>query len=73
MVFLRRSRNENPRPELVPWRVGLFFLAAGVWLAGVLADDLRITGAAIGILALAIVLRFFPTRAEEEQETDPPD
>ena len=37
MIFLRRDR--PPVRRLVAVRVGLFFLGAGIWLAGVMGRD----------------------------------
>lgn len=38
------------------WRVGLIFLAAGVWFAGVLTGRELLTGSAIGLLLLGLLL-----------------
>lgn len=42
--------------RLTPWRVGLFFLGAGVWIAGALSERPAVTGAAIVIVAVALLL-----------------
>jgi uncharacterized membrane protein len=68
MVFSRRKRSQEPHPAFVAWRVGLFFLAAGLWVAGVIAGDDRIIGAAIVILVVAILLRLFAGRARPPEE-----
>jgi hypothetical protein len=68
MVFFRRNRGQDPHPGLLAWRVGLFFLAAGIWVAGVIAGDDRIIGAAIVILVVAILLRLFANRARPQEE-----
>lgn len=56
MFFARRSRTASSRYLSV--RVGLFFLAAGVWLAGVAISDQRVTFAAIVLLLVAFLLGF---------------
>jgi hypothetical protein len=59
---------------MLVWRVGLFFLAAGVWLAGVLVNDNRLTGAAILILFVGILLRFLDRSVADvdADDTDEP-
>jgi len=64
-MFIRRSRGREPDPPgVLSWRLGLFFLAAGVWLAGVVIGDDRVTGAAIVILLVAVVIRLFGRRSD---------
>lgn len=63
-MFIRRDRKGAGRFLL--WRVALFFLAAGVWLGGVLAENETATGLAILILLAAVVLGFVGRRREEE-------
>lgn len=53
-MFVRRDRRGPHR--FVMWQVGLFFLAAGVWVAGLVSGRSGITGLAIGILLVALVL-----------------
>jgi low temperature requirement protein LtrA len=65
--MIRRRRPASPDP-FVAVKTAIFFLAAGVWLAGVLLDDLRITGAAIVVLAVGVLLRLFPRADSEEEE-----
>lgn len=55
MAPLRRD-GRRPFTRLTPWRVGLFFLGAGTWVGGLLADEPLATGVAIGILLLAALL-----------------
>jgi low temperature requirement protein LtrA len=53
-MFFRRGGGDSNR--FTAWRVGLFFLAAGTWLAGVLAERPLLTGAAIVIVLVAVML-----------------
>jgi hypothetical protein len=56
VIFIRRDDDRGP--DRFSWvRVGLFFLAAGTWLAGVLTERAAVTAAAIVILLIAILLR----------------
>lgn len=64
-MFLRRDRRSVHR--LVFWQVGLFFLAAGVWLGGVVAENRVATGAAIVIALAAIVLGMVGRRGAREE------
>lgn len=62
---MRRTR--RPIPDLyLYWKVTLFFLAAGIWLAGVISGSAWLTGAAIALLATAVLLRFLPGRRDDE-------
>jgi hypothetical protein len=55
MIFIRR---DGRGPDRFTWvRGGLFFFAAGLWLAGALTDRPVVTGVAIGVLLLAMLLR----------------
>lgn len=54
-MFVNRNRTRGTR--FVAVRIGLVFLGAGVWLAGLLAGNEGLTFAAILILLLALVLR----------------
>jgi hypothetical protein len=56
MFRIRRDRRGSGR--FLVLRVGLFFLAAGVWLAGVRTGRSWVTGAAIVILLPAVLLGF---------------
>lgn len=53
-MFLRRERRTF-RP-LTWWRLGLLFLAAGSWFAGVMTARSEVTAAAIVVLLVALVL-----------------
>jgi hypothetical protein len=55
MMFNRRDGGAHRHTWL---RVSIFFLAAGLWLAGVITGNTWLTGAAIGILAIGVLLRF---------------
>lgn len=62
---VKRTRRSSADPHLA-WKVAIFFLAAGLWLAGVIAGRAWLSGAAIAVLLLALVLRFLPQDAEED-------
>lgn len=62
MFFRRGSGGYN---RFTPHRVAILFLAAGIWLAGVIADRAVLTGAAIVILALGLLLGFLGREKEE--------
>lgn len=53
-MFVRRDRKGVNR--FTPWRAALLFLAAGVWLGGVLTENSVATAVAIGILLVALLL-----------------
>lgn len=53
MIFVRRTRGPG---RYTAFRVGLFFLAAGIWLAGVRVADERVTSVAIAVAAVAILI-----------------
>lgn len=65
--MINRKRRKSSDPYL-SGKVGLFFLAAGVWLAGVIADLPWLTGAAILLLGLALVLRLLSSDREPTEE-----
>lgn len=50
------SRRRGGYTPLTPWRVGLFFFGAGIWVGGLVSENRSVTGAAIGVLVLAAVL-----------------
>ena len=62
-MFLRRDRRSR---RFVNWQVGLFFLAAGVWLGGVVADRPGVTPLAIGLAVLAVLLGAIGRRGGED-------
>ena len=66
MIFVRRDRAGATR--WVATRVGLFFLAAGIWVAGAMVGNEWITGAAIAIAAVALLLGLIGRRYEAEDE-----
>ncbi len=61
---MRRTRSRNPDPFL-DWKVAIFFLAAGIWLAGVISNRIWMSGAAILLLLVGILLRFLSRRRNE--------
>jgi|GEM_PF-3797826 len=72
MPLIRRRKTpagpENHR--ITGWQVTLFFLAAGIWIVGVAADDGRVTGAAIALLLAALVLRLIRDRAVPRDDVE---
>jgi hypothetical protein len=76
-VRISRSRRNDPDPTLF-WRVGLLFLGAGMWFAGVLYGIEWMTLVAIGIVGIGIVLGMAARRrnagrdfkAEDEPEAE---
>lgn len=59
-MFLRR---DGRGPDRYGWiRIGLIFLAAGVWIGGVITGRELITGVAIVIILAALVLQVMDRR-----------
>ena len=63
-MFLRRDRGRRHR--FVNWQVGLFFLAAGVWLGGVVVGRPEVTPVAIALAVVAVLLGAAGRRGGEE-------
>ena len=72
MVFRpdRRRRGHDPHLEI---KVVLFGVAAVFGLVGMFFEERWMTGVAIGILSIAMFVRFLPGGGapEEDDETDP--
>ncbi len=64
---MKRTRRSTPDPFLF-WKVAIFFLAAGVWVAGVITGRPWITGAAIVLLLAGLALRYAGREREEDAE-----
>ncbi|HEX6070798.1 MAG TPA: hypothetical protein VFZ18_13270 [Longimicrobiaceae bacterium] len=62
-MFLRRDRRSR---RFVNWQVGLFFLAAGIWLGGVVAGRPGVTPVAIAVAVVAVLLGAAGRRGGEE-------
>lgn len=43
-------------PRFLAWRIGLFCLAAGIWIAGLVSGRDEITAVATGLLLVSVVL-----------------
>lgn len=56
-MFVDRRRRNDPFLE---WKVRLFSMAAALVLIGLYLDNRWITGLAIALLAVAMLLRFLP-------------
>lgn len=65
----RRSRQSSPDPLLF-WKLTIFFLCAGLWLAGVVSGQQWLTGSAIILLGAAMLLVFLSRRANKEEDED---
>jgi hypothetical protein len=63
-MFLRRGRSGGHR--YVFWQVGLFFLASGVWLGGLLTGREWATLVAIGLVVVAMILGLIGRRTGAE-------
>ena len=48
------------------WKLGIFFLGAGLFMAGAATGRQWAVAAAIGVLALGMVLRFLPGRSRSD-------
>jgi uncharacterized membrane protein YidH (DUF202 family) len=68
MIFLRRDR--SPVRRLVAVRVGLFFLGAGIWLAGVMTENDRVTAVAIVVVGIAILMGAYLRRRRMSEMED---
>lgn len=65
MALIRRGR---PTQGFTVLRVAFFFLAAGLWLAGVRIGSDLVTAIAIGVAAAAILFSVLLRRLEEARE-----
>lgn len=63
-----RPRRSSRAHRFTYWQVGLFFLAAGVWAVSVLSGRPRLTGGAIAILLIVLVLGAIGRRLSEGEE-----
>lgn len=63
MPFIPRERRGFNR--FTWWRVGIIFLAAGIWFGGVMAEEPLITGAAGVLLLVAVLLGFLGRRPSD--------
>lgn len=70
-----RPRRDRHGHRFVEWQVGLFFLAAGIWLGAVLIGRPALTGAAMVVLVAALVLGIVGRRldrpGDDESSVDP--
>ena len=72
MIFMdRRSRGPDPWLE---WKVRVFFLGAVLALVGMAMGNRLVTGLAIGVLLVGVILRFLgggrAVEPEEEEGSD---
>lgn len=66
MLVDRRPRDDR----FLEWKVRLFTLAAVVALVGIYLDEGWVVGTAIGVLSLALGLRFLPGGGVAENEDE---
>ena len=58
MLFIARR---GPREDrYLEWKIGIFSVAAVVAMVGIFLDDRLITGIALALLSVAMLLRFLP-------------
>jgi hypothetical protein len=67
-MFVRR--NAPPAGPLTYVRVGMFFFGAGVWLAGVWANNETATTVAMVVIAVAILIGWVGRRHPAEDAID---
>ena len=65
-----RPRRDRYGHRFVNWQVGLYFLAAGIWLGAVITDRPSVTGVAVGILLVAVVLGIVGRRLDAPRDDD---
>lgn len=75
-MFVRRD--SPPATRFLAIRVGLFFLGAGIWVAGVMGENAVWTGTAVVVILAGVVLGVIARRNAREDEitdddTDEPD
>ena len=63
-----RPRRPSRAHRFTYWQVGLFFLAAGVWAVSVVSGRPRLTGGAIALLLIALVLGAIGRRLTDDGE-----
>jgi hypothetical protein len=63
-VFISRSRRGG---RLTVWKVGILFLGAGIWVAGVMAENFQMTAAAIIVVAIGLILSLVERGVEARQ------
>lgn len=66
-MFVDRRRRDDPFLE---WKVRLFSVAAVLVLIGLYLDNRWLTGLAIALLAVAMLLRFLPGGSAHGVEPD---
>ena len=69
-MFVDRRRRDDPFLE---WKVRLFSVAAVLVLLGLYLDNRWVTGLAIAVLAVAMLLRFLPGGSAHEVTSEDQD
>lgn len=67
-MYIRRDRKASTR--FVGLRVGLYFLAAGLWFGGVGVENDTITAIAMGVAVFAILFSLGVRRWAEGEDHD---
>lgn len=65
MFTPRRGRTGH---RFVTWQLGLFFVAAGVWVAGLIIGVRQLTLVSMALLLVAIVLGVIGRRSAEVED-----
>jgi len=65
-MFVRPGRGDGGA-RFVAARIAMFCAASGVWIAGVLTERREVTGAAIAILIVAVLLGLPGRRRERNR------
>ena len=65
-----RTRRDRRSHRYVEWQVALFFLAAGIWVGAMIVGRPRITGAAVVVLFVALLLGVHGRRLAARQDED---
>ncbi len=67
------SRRTGGSGRWTVWKVGILFLGAGTWVAGVIAENFQVTAAAIIVIAIGLVLSLVERSAYRARDVDAAD
>jgi Na+/H+ antiporter NhaC len=67
------SRRSGRSTRFTVWKVALLFLGAGIWVAGIMAENFQITAAAIIVVAIALLLGLAERREATPEHGEPDD
>ena len=68
-MIVSRERRSGP-DRFLYWKMAIFFLGAGFFMAGVATGRDWAVAVAIGVLFVGVVLRFLSRRGGEEKSSD---